>query len=479
MTKLIFEKGKPGRRAIHLPKMDTPDYMNTLSKKYMRKTPADLPEVSEPDVVRHYTDLSTKNFGVDANFYPLGSCTMKYNPKINEYMAALPGFSDVHPLQPEHTVQGCLELMHCLQQLLCEIAGMDAFSLQPAAGAQGEITGLMIMRKYLNDHSLEHKNIILVPDSSHGTNPASAALAGFTVQTVPSDQKGQTDLQQLKEMVHDGVAGLMLTNPNTVGVFEEHIEEIASVIHSVNGLLYYDGANANAIVGIVRPGDMGFDLVHFNLHKTFSTPHGGGGPGSGPIGVKKFLEEYLPNPVVKKDSDRYFLDYSSPCSIGKIHSFYGNFGVLVKAYCYILNLGREGLIQVAENAVLNANYIAKRLGEFLKIPFDKGFMHEFIVSYDTLLDQGIHAKDAAKRLIDFGIHPPTMYFPAIVSEALMIEPTETESKETLDRFCDLMEQIYQEGINDPELLKTAPHTKTVRRLDEVAAARNPVIKYME
>lgn len=479
MTKCIFELGKPGRSAVHLPDCDTPDYTKTLSEKYMRKEPAFLPEVSEPDLVRHYTGLSTKNFGVDANFYPLGSCTMKYNPKINEDMASLPGFSGVHPLSPIQTVQGCLELMYGLQEFLCEIAGMDAFTLQPAAGAQGEITGLMIIRKYLNDHGLGHKNMILVPDSSHGTNPASAALAGFIVETVPSDVNGQTDMEKLKEMVHDGVAGLMLTNPNTVGVFEERIEEIASVIHSVNGLLYYDGANANAIVGIARPGDMGFDVVHFNLHKTFSTPHGGGGPGAGPVGVKKYLEEYLPKPVVKKNSDGYYLDAGSEKSIGKIHSFYGNFGVLVKAYCYILSLGREGLIEVAENAVLNANYVAKRLGEFLKIPYDKGFMHEFIVQYDTLTDRGIHAKDAAKRLIDFGIHPPTMYFPAIVPEALMIEPTETESKETLDDFCDLMKRIYEEGLNDPELLKTAPHTKTVKRLDEVAAARNPVIRYTE
>jgi glycine dehydrogenase subunit 2 len=477
MTKTIFELGMPGRKAVSLPECDTPDYMEHLPEKYLRKKPAELPEVSEPDIIRHYTNLSMKNFGVDANFYPLGSCTMKYNPKINEEMAALPGFSSVHPLQPEETVQGCLELMYRLEALLCEIAGMDAFSLQPAAGAQGEITGLMIMRKYLDDHGLGHKNIILVPDSSHGTNPASAALAGFEVQTVPSNEKGLTDMEQLKAMINDKVAGLMLTNPNTVGVFEENIEEIADLIHGVNGLLYYDGANANAIVGIARAGDMGFDLVHFNLHKTFSTPHGGGGPGAGPIGVKKHLADYLPVPVVRKDKERYYLEYDLPSYIGKIHSFYGNFGVQVKAYCYILTMGQEGLVQVAKNAVLNANYAAKKLGEFLKIPYNKGIMHEFIVSFDTLLDKGVTARDAAKRLIDFGIHPPTMYFPAIVPEALMIEPTETESKETLDRFCQTMKQILEEGLHDPDQLKTAPHTKSVKRLDEVTAARNPIIKY--
>ncbi len=477
MTKLIFENSKSDRVAFNLPECDVPDYTKTdaLPAKHKRNSTVSLPEVSEPDVIRHYTNLSYKNFGVDSNFYPLGSCTMKYNPKINEEMAALPGISSVHPLQPQKTVQGCLELMYNLQNLLCEISGMDGFTLQPAAGAQGEMTGLMIMRNYLDDIGYTNKRVILVSDSSHGTNPASAAMAGFIVRVVPSDKNGQTDMEKLKEMALEDVAGLMLTNPNTLGVFEENIEKIASIIHGINGLLYYDGANANAIIGIARPGDMGFDLVHFNLHKTFSTPHGGGGPGSGPVGVKKHLVKYLPYNTVIKDTNLYrFKDDTD--SIGKVHSFYGNFSVAVKAYCYILTMGALGLKQVSKNAVLNANYMISKLKNSYNIPYYKNCMHEFVISVENLLEKRINAKDIAKRLIDFGIHPPTMYFPLIVHEALMVEPTETESKETMDNFCNVMLKILQEIENDPEVLKTAPHTKTVTRLDEISAARNPIIK---
>lgn len=477
---LIFEMSKTGRKAYSLPECDVPqiDVDKIIDKKYQRTIAAELPEVSELDAVRHFTQLSLKNHGVDSGFYPLGSCTMKYNPKVNEVVARFDGFTKIHPYQPENTVQGALKLMYNLDEMLSEITGMDQMSLQPAAGAHGELTGLMIIKSYhLNRVDLK-RNKIVVPDSAHGTNPASASVVGFDIVEVKSNAKGLVDIDSLKSVMNDEIAGFMLTNPNTLGLFDENILEITSIVHEAGGLMYYDGANANAIMGISRPGDMGFDVVHLNLHKTFSTPHGGGGPGSGPVGVKKDLVPFLPVPVVSKKESKYFLDYDRPLSIGKVKCFYGNFGVVVRAYAYIMSMGPDGLKEVSENAVLNANYIANKLKDDYLLPMDSTCMHECVFSGDKQKANGVSTLDIAKRLLDFGYHPPTIYFPLIVSEAMMIEPTECETKETLDEFINALKQIADEAINNPEIVKTAPHTTVVSRLDEALAARKPVVRFL-
>lgn len=478
-NKLIFEISRAGRHAYTLPKCDVPemDINEMLGKKNLRAEAAKLPEVSEVDVVRHFTLLSNKNYGVDTGFYPLGSCTMKYNPKINEDMAALPKLNGLHPYQPVETAQGALEMMYELSQMLCEITGMEKITLQPAAGAHGELTGLMLIKAYHQNRGDKKRNKIIVPDSAHGTNPASAAVAGFEIVEVKSDKNGAVDIESLKAVLNDETAGLMLTNPNTLGLFEKNITEIARLVHEAGGLLYYDGANINAIMGITRPGDMGFDVVHLNLHKTFSTPHGGGGPGSGPVGVKKNLVEFLPVPVIEKQGENYTLNYDKPLSIGKVKSFYGNFGVMVRAYAYILTMGAEGLKKASETAVLNANYMKNKLKEYYYLPIDKVCKHEFVLGGLGQGLQEVSTLDVAKRLLDYGYHPPTIYFPLIVDSAIMIEPTETESKETLDGFIDAMIKISKEAKETPELVKSAPHNTIVRRLDEVKAARNPVIKW--
>lgn len=468
---------KPGRKAYSLPVCDVPERAaaDLVPGEYLREEDARLPEVSEVDVVRHFVGLSRKNHGVDSGFYPLGSCTMKYNPKINEDMARLAGFARVHPYQQADTVQGCLELLYRLDGMLSEITGMERISLQPAAGAHGEMTGLMIIKAYHEFRGDGKRKKIIVPDTAHGTNPASAAVVGFEVVQVKSDHRGNVDLDALKAVMSDEIAGLMLTNPSTLGLFEENICEIARIVHEAGGLLYYDGANANAILGICRPGDMGFDVVHLNLHKTFSTPHGGGGPGSGPVGVKKELVPFLPRPVVEFDGSRYYTDNERPLSIGRIKSFYGNFGVAVRAYAYILSMGAEGLRRVSETAVLNANYIMDRLKEHFLLPYDRICMHEFVLSAQKQKEKGVAALDIAKRLLDFGYHPPTIYFPLIVREAMMIEPTETESLETLDEFIEAMLLIAKEAEEDPEKVKGAPYTTPISRLDEAKAARSPVL----
>lgn len=479
--KLVFEISRPGRKAYSLPDCDVPEKKleEMIPKQHIRKTNPELPELSEVDVVRHFTGLSRRNHGVDSGFYPLGSCTMKYNPKINEDIARLGGFARVHPYQPQDTVQGCLELLYRMDGMLSEITGMDKVSLQPAAGAHGEMTGLMIIKAYHEYLGEKRRTKIIVPDSAHGTNPASAAMAGFEVVEIKSNEKGGVDLESLKAAVNEETAGLMLTNPNTLGLFEDNIEEIAWIVHQAGGLLYYDGANANAIMGISRPGDMGFDIVHLNLHKTFSTPHGGGGPGSGPVGVKKHLVPFLPSPVVEFKNGVYSLNYDLPLSIGRVHSFYGNFGVIVKAYAYIMSMGAEGLSKISTTAVLNANYLMNRLKEYYVLPYDNTCMHEFVLSGQRQKEQGVSALDIAKRLLDFGVHPPTIYFPLIVKEAMMIEPTETESRETLDEFADTMIQIAKEAEECPQIIKSAPHITVVGRLDEAKAARNPVLRWMK
>jgi len=473
--RLIIECSKKGRRAYSLPRLDVPE--TALPDSLLRAEDAALPEVSEVDVVRHFTNLSQKNYAVDIGMYPLGSCTMKYNPKLNEDAASLPGFSDIHPLQPESTVQGALKLMHEMERMLCEITGMSAFSLQPAAGAQGEAVGLMIIKAYHLHKGDEKRNRIIVPDTAHGTNPASASMVGFKVTQVKSNEDGEIDLDDLKAALGEDVAGLMLTNPNTLGLFERNIELIAKLVHDCGGLLYYDGANANAIIGKARPGDMGFDVMHLNLHKTFSTPHGGGGPGSGPVGVVEKLKNFLPVPVVSKSNDKYYLDWDRPLSIGKVKAHYGNFGVVVRAYAYILSMGAEGLQKVSETAVLNANYMMHALKDLYELPYDRTCMHEFVLSRLKDNPENITTKQIAKRLLDYGLHPPTTYFPLIVREALMIEPTESESIESLDRYIDALISIAHEAVEAPELLKEAPHDTPVRLLDEMSAARTPVLKW--
>lgn len=476
---LIFEMSKNGHKAYSLPECDVPVIAidNLIDKNFQRKETLELPEVSELDAVRHFTQLSLRNHGVDSGFYPLGSCTMKYNPKVNELVARFDGFTKIHPYQPVRTVQGALELMYELGEMLSEITGMDQISLQPAAGSHGELTGLMIIKSYHMNRGDTKRNKIIVPDSAHGTNPASASVAGFDIVEVKSNEKGLVDIDSLKNVMSDEIAGFMLTNPNTLGLFDENILEITSIVHEAGGLMYYDGANANAILGISRPGDMGFDVVHLNLHKTFSTPHGGGGPGSGPVGVKKHLIQFLPVPVISKKEDEYILDYDRPMSIGKVKSFYGNFGVLVRAYAYILSMGADGLKEVSESAVLNANYIANKLKDDYLLPIDSTCMHECVFSGDKQKLNGVSTLDIAKRLLDFGYHPPTIYFPLIVSEAMMVEPTECESKETLDEFINVLKQIAEEAKSNPDIVKTAPHTTVVSRLDEALAARKPVVRY--
>ncbi|TBL80576.1 aminomethyl-transferring glycine dehydrogenase subunit GcvPB [Paenibacillus thalictri] len=474
---LIFEMSREGRKAYSLPPCDVAAVPaeSLIPEKLLRKKPAELPQVYEVDVIRHYTALSRRNFGIDNGFYPLGSCTMKYNPKINEDVARFPGFAKIHPYQPESTIQGALELLYTLQNDLAAITGMDQVTLQPAAGAHGEWTGLMMIRAYHESRG-ERRTKVIVPDSSHGTNPASATVAGFETVTIPSGPDGLVDLDALRAAAGQDTAALMLTNPNTLGLFEEQIVDIAAIVHEAGGLLYYDGANSNAIMGIARPGDMGFDVVHLNLHKTMSTPHGGGGPGAGPVGVKAFLAPFLPKPLVIRAADgTYSFDYDKPQSIGRVKAYYGNFGILVRAYTYIRSYGPEGLRTVSENAVLNANYMLRRLAPYFDVPYDRVCKHEFVLSGKNLKKLGVRTLDVAKRLLDFGYHPPTIYFPLNVEECIMIEPTETESKETLDGFIDTMIRIVKEAQENPELVTNAPYTTAVRRLDETQAARKPVL----
>ncbi|KMJ60061.1 glycine dehydrogenase [Bacillus sp. LL01] len=477
---LIFEMSREGRIGYSLPENDVPevDLAELFPAEFIREEAPELPEVSELDIMRHYTALSNRNHGVDSGFYPLGSCTMKYNPKINENVARFPGFAHIHPLQDESTVQGALELMHDLQEHLIEITGMDEVTLQPAAGAHGEWTGLMMIRAFHEANNDHNRTKVIVPDSAHGTNPASATVAGFETITVKSDENGLVDLEDLRRVVGKDTAALMLTNPNTLGLFEENILEMASIIHDAGGKLYYDGANLNAVLSKARPGDMGFDVVHLNLHKTFTGPHGGGGPGSGPVGVKADLIPYLPKPqVVKKEDGTFGFDYDRPDSIGRVKPFYGNFGINVRAYTYIRSMGPDGLKAVTEYAVLNANYMMRRLAEHYDLPFDRHCKHEFVLSGKRQKKLGVRTLDIAKRLLDFGYHPPTIYFPLNVEECIMIEPTETESKETLDSFIEAMIQIAREAEENPEVVQEAPHTTVIKRLDETLAARKPVLRY--
>ena len=478
--RLIFEKGAAGRYGYSLPDNGFKGFkLKQISKKYMRQSELDLPEVTEGEVIRHFTNLSQLNFGVDSGSYPLGSCTMKYNPKINEYIARLDCFTKMHPYQPIETIQGSLELMYNLEIALCNIFGMDAFSLQPAAGAHGEFTGMLVIKAYHEKNGDSKRNVVLIPDNAHGTNPASAAMAGFSIKEVRTDVRGNVDIEDLKTSLDDTVAGLMLTNPSTLGLFEENISEIARLVHEAGGLLYYDGANANAIMGIVRPGDMGFDVMHTNLHKTFATPHGGGGPGAGPVGVKDFLKEFLPAMRIEKNEEEEFVLVEPKDTIGRVRSYFGNFTVLVKAYCYILTMGPQGLKHASETAIINANYLMALLKEGgYEMPYDRKCMHEFVLSAENIKKEyDVKALDIAKRLIDMGYHPPTMYFPLIVHEAMMFEPTETEAKEDVEALAKAMLDILEEAKTNPEILHDAPTKAPVKRLDDVRAARTPVLTY--
>jgi len=473
---LIFEISTTGRRGFIPPKLDVDKY--NLSDEFKRVESPKLPELTEGDVVRHYTNLSRLNYAVDIGFYPLGSCTMKYNPKLNESAAAFDGFSKIHPYQDENTVQGALELMYNLQEALKVMSGMDAMTLQPAAGAHGEYTGVAVIRAYHEHNKNFERDEMIIPDSAHGTNPATATMNGYKAIEIKSDKNGMVDIDELKKIVNSHTAGIMLTNPNTLGLFDENVLQISKIIHDAGGLLYYDGANFNAIMGKARPGDLGFDVVHFNLHKTFSTPHGMGGPGAGPIGVKKFLESFLPVPTVGKKGEKYFLDYSHKNTIGRVRSFYGNFSVLVKAYAYILTMGGDGLKRASEMAVLNANYLRAKISKILEVPYDtRPCMHEFVATTEPLLAHGVKALDFVKRMLDYGVHPPTVYFPLIVHEDLMIEPTETESKMTLDKFVEVVEKIAKEAKENPKLLQEAPHITPVRRLDDVRAAKQLILRW--
>ncbi len=470
---VIFELSVPGRVGVSYPALDVPPQPleRLLPADQVRQDPAALPEVSELDVVRHYTRLSHRNFSIDEGFYPLGSCTMKYNPKIHEDLARLPGFARLHPYTPDELAQGALAVMWELERLLAEISGMARVTFQPAAGAHGELTGLLMIRAYFEGRG-EQRTKVIVPDSAHGTNPATATMAGFHVLTVRSDARGNIDVDALRTAMDDSVAAVMLTNPNTLGLFEENILEVEEIVHGHGGQMYMDGANFNAILGIARPVDQGFDVMHFNLHKTFTTPHGGGGPGAGAVGVKEHLVPFLPVPTVERARELFRLDYDRPQSIGKLRAFCGNFGNLVRAYAYIRSLGAAGLRQVAETAVLNANYLLARLHPYYDRPYDRVCKHEFVLAGTRQKRQyGVTTRDIAKRILDYGFHAPTIYFPLIVEEAIMIEPTETESKQTLDEFAEAMIAIDREAREQPELVKTAPHTTVVKRLDEVRAAR--------
>jgi glycine dehydrogenase subunit 2 len=479
---LIFELSRPGRRAWSLPEVgvDAPEIDRLIPQEHLRSAPPSLPEVSERDLVAHYTRMSQRNWAIDVGAYPLGSCTMKYNPKASEDAASFPGFTGLHPLADDELCQGALGLLGSLQQVLCEATGMAELTFQPAAGAQGELTGLLIMRAF-HESKGERRKRVIIPDSAHGTNPASVTLSGYEAHEVRSNEHGLVDLDALREALADDVAGLMLTNPNTLGLFESEIEEIAASLHQVGGLLYYDGANFNSIVGVARPGDMGFDIVHLNLHKTFATPHGGGGPGSGPLAVSERLARFLPAPVLRWDSgaERWFWDHDRLDSIGRIHSFHGNFGINVRAYAYLRSLGPDGLRRVAERAVLNANYLRALVNDTFPTAYPGMCMHEFVATAKHLKRSGVRGTDVAKRLIDLGYHPPTVYFPLVVEEALMVEPTETESKETIDGLAAALIQVAREAETDPDLLKSAPVTTPVRRPDEARAARNLRVRWME
>ncbi len=475
-TQLLFELSRPGSAAVLLPDADVPErpIEDLVPREALADSPPPLPELTEPDLVRHYVNLSTQNMSVDTHFYPLGSCTMKYNPKRNERLAGLAGIGDLHPYQPQETLQGLLELLHALQEMLAEISGLAAVSLQPAAGAHGEMTALFVAAEYFRDIG-QSRSVVLVPDVAHGTNPASASMAGFKTVEVKSDPQGLVDLEDLAAKLDEQTAVFMITNPNTLGLFDGQIARIAEMVHAAGGLVYLDGANMNAILGITRPGDFGADMMHFNPHKTFSGPHGGGGPGAGPIAVCRTLEPYLPAPVVVRDGERFRLDYDRPKSIGRVRSFFGNTGVLVRTYCYLRTQGADGLRRVSENAVLNANYLLSRVQHFLQVPHGKRCTHEFVASASGIkADRGITAMDIAKRLLDFGFHAPTVYFPLTVREALMIEPTETESKATLDAFAEALFRITEEPA---DLLHEAPHTTSISRPDEVLAARKPILSW--
>jgi len=477
MEKQLIEMMEQGQTGYSLPESDVPaTALPPLPDKYLRKTRPSLPELSEPEILRHFTRLSRLNYALSTNFYPLGSCTMKYNPPVNEILSGLPGFKYIHPYQPETSLQGAMELMYNLSESLCEISGMHAFTLQPAAGAHGEFTGLLIISSYFKARG-EKRTKIIVPDSAHGTNPASAALAGFEIIAVKSGPDGLLDVEKIKETLTPDVAAIMLTVPNTLGVFEKNILKISKLAKKNGSLMYYDGANLNAILGNARPGDFGFDLIHINLHKTFSTPHGGGGPGAGPVGVKKHLAEFLPVPRIEKKRGKFGFDYDLPESIGKVRSFYGNFPVLVKAYAYILALGSDGLRRTGTQAVVNANYMLSKLKSSLPAPAGDRCMHEFVLTGKPLVEYGVRTLDIAKRLLDFKYYAPTIYFPTIVEEAIMIEPTETETKATLDGFIETFLKIIEEAKQNPDMARHAPHTTPVGRLNEVEAARKPVLKW--
>ena len=477
-TELLFELSRTGRRCHRLPEADVPSdtpLSQLVPGRHLADRPPPLPEVAEGDLIRHYTNLSARNMSIDTNFYPLGSCTMKYNPKRHERFAAMPAFANLHPLQDDSTAQGMLQLLFEMQEFLAEISGLPAVSLQPAAGAQGELAALFVAAAYFRDIGQTHRRKVLVPDSAHGTNPASAALAGFEAVTVKSGANGLVDLADLEAKLGDDTAVFMITNPNTLGLFEKQIKTICERLHAKGGLVYLDGANMNAILGITRPGDFGADMQHYNVHKTFTGPHGGGGPGSGPIAVREFLAPYLPAPIVAKRGDEYLLDNDRPKSIGRVRSFFGNVGILFRGYCYIRTLGPDGLKAVSENAVLNANYLRARVKDAYDVPHEGPCMHEFVASARSLLrERKVKAMDICKRLLDFGYHAPTVYFPLVVAEALMMEPTETESRETLDAFADVLIAIKGEDV---ELLRTAPHTQIISRPDEVRAAKEPTLRY--
>ncbi|MBU4486166.1 MAG: aminomethyl-transferring glycine dehydrogenase subunit GcvPB [Candidatus Delongbacteria bacterium] len=473
--KLIFEISQKGKKSYTMPCWDGCKPID-IDKKFLRTEHIGLAEVSEPEIVRHYVNMSNNNHHVDKGFYPLGSCTMKYNPKINEKLSSLDGFTEIHPYQPEETVQGVLKIYHDLADMLCKISGFDKVTLQPVAGAHGEWTGLKVIRAFHESMGKPRKKII-IPDTAHGTNPASIVMAGYEVIELKSTEEGLVDIEELRQKFDEETAAFMITNPNTLGLFEKNIKQIAEIVHSKGGLLYLDGANFNALLGIVRPAELGFDVMHYNLHKTFSTPHGGGGPGSGPIGVVKKLEKFLPVPDVVEENGKYNFNYDMPDSIGKVHSFYGNFLIVLRAYIYMKVLGSDGLHKVSENAIINANYIKKMLEDTFDLPYKQNCMHEVVFSSENLAPFGIRTLDVAKRLLDFGIHAPTIYFPLLVHESMMIEPTETESKDTLDDFIIVMKKIAEEAKTNPELLKNAPTTTPVRRLDEVMAAKNLNVRY--